>query len=937
MSIPGSASPLLLASTAAAAAGYQVSRSLRFNSADSAYLSRTPAVAGDRRTWTWAGWVKRSALGAINTLFFAGTSPTNEDLIRFESDRLQILWYYGGVTANITTTPVYRDPSAWMHVVVSVDTTQATASNRIKVYINGTQGTTLTTATYPTQNTDSLTNATNAHNIGRDGGNVNFYLNGYLADIHFIDGQALTPSSFTEVSATTGQLIPKAYAGTYTGNSFWLKFSDNSAATAATLGKDSFLLGNNWTPNNLAIWNGGAAMYSVGSLTNNLGYLFTTSGVLPAASFDGSLLTWAGNNNGGGTNTWTAPVSITVNTSLRVYVGAGAFPASTTWAVNGTSQGSTTNGAWLTSSVSTPYTLTSVANTLSNSSTGAFFAAIEVDGVILVDKTNSTNDSLVDTPTSYGTDTGVGGEVRGNYCVINPLTGVAAGRTVSNGNLEQLALVESVNSTRGTIGVKSGKWYWEVTVYVTSGGGVSPRIGICRASAPDGYSPGNGADEWCLFMTSYDPYGGAGGHNGGVVGSYAPIYPNDIGMFALDMDNAKIYFGKNGTWLNSGNPVSGVGAFFSDVTGEIFPMINTGYFTSVSCNFGQRAFAYTAPSGFKALVDTNLPAPLVAKPNTVMDVALWTGNNTARTISGLNFSPDLVWIKNRSTAQSHTLYDTVRGATLALVPNGTDAELTLTNFLTAFTSDGFSIGTDNNLNGSGNGIVGWAWDAGTSTASNTAGSITSQVRANVSAGFSVQTWTASGSGIDSWGHGLGIAPEFVIAKRRSSAQDWYVWHKSITSSQYLLLNSTASVASYTNIWGASGPSSSLVYYAASPGNQVSYAFAPVVGFSSFGSYTGNGSADGPFVYNGFRPRWVLIRRTDTSENWILHDTARDTYNVTTKELIPNSSGAEGSSTPFDILSNGFKMRDSGGGTNGSGGTYIYAAFAENPFQYARAR
>ena len=795
--IPGSSNPLMMA--AAPAGGYQVSRSLRFNSSDSGFCSRTPAVAGNRTTWTWAGWVKRSRISNdYDRLFGSETSASTVSTIRITmlnpyEDCLEFHHNDGTNVSNVTTAAKLRDPSAWYHIVVSVDTTQSTSSNRTKIYINGVQQT-LAVSNYLNQNVNTFINSTNAQNIGRSQ-NYGSYFNGYMADIHFIDGQALTPSSFTEVSATTGQLIPKTYSGSFGTNGFWLKFSDNSAATAATLGKDYSGNSNNWTPNNLS-----------------------------------------------------------------VTAGAG-------------------------------------------------------------------NDSLVDTPTSYGTDTGVGGSVRGNYCTWNPLDIAGAGSavfTVTNGNLD-------INNTGGwdgriicTMATVSGQYYYEITLN-SLGAQAIFFFGFCATNftRPIYDSPNPG-----VFYAGYgDIY-----KDGVLITTGAAMTAGDVIGIAFNATNGTASFYKNGTLQGA---VTGIVA--SNYCPAVVSSAGGLRQFNISANFGQRPFAYTAPSGFKALCDTNLPAPVVAKPNTVMDVALWTGNNTARTISGLNFSPDLVWIKNRSTAQSHTLYDTVRGATLALVPNGTDAELTLTNFLTAFTSDGFSIGTDNNLNGSGNGIVGWAWDAGTSTASNTAGSITSQVRANVSAGFSVQTWTASGSGIDSWGHGLGIAPEFVIAKRRSSAQDWYVWHKSITSSQYLLLNSTASVASYTNIWGASGPSSSLVYYAASPGNQVSYAFAPVVGFSSFGSYTGNGSADGPFVYNGFRPRWVLIRRTDTSENWILHDTARDTYNVTTKELIPNSSGAEGSSTPFDILSNGFKMRDSGGGTNGSGGTYIYAAFAENPFQYARAR
>jgi hypothetical protein len=336
-----------------------------------------------------------------------------------------------------------------------------------------------------------------------------------------------------------------------------------------------------------------------------------------------------------------------------------------------------------------------------------------------------------------------------------------------------------------------------------------------------------------------------------------------------------------------------------------------------------------------------------------MDAVLWTGNNTARTISGLNFSPDLVWIKNRSTAQSHTLYDTIRGATKALIPNGTDSELTLTDFLTAFTSDGFSIGTDNNPNGSGNGVVGWAWDAGTSTVTNTAGSITSQVRANASAGFSVVTYTGTGSAA-TVGHGLGVAPSLLICKGRQesgSNGNWLVYHSSLGNTKYLILNATDAQGTSSGAWNNTSPTSTTFSIgtftgANSTGGNICYAFAPVSGYSSFGSYVGNGSSsDGPFVYTGFRPKWLLVKETTNSNNWFLLDATRSPYNYVGDTLWPNLSNQENDTSinpnttynNFDFLSNGFKPRSVYSGTNRSAGTYIYAAFAESPFQYARAR
>jgi hypothetical protein len=331
-----------------------------------------------------------------------------------------------------------------------------------------------------------------------------------------------------------------------------------------------------------------------------------------------------------------------------------------------------------------------------------------------------------------------------------------------------------------------------------------------------------------------------------------------------------------------------------------------------------------------------------------MDVALYTGNNTARSITGLGFSPDFVWIKGRSGATDHALYDIVRGAQLDLVSNSTAAETTQTTGLTAFNSDGFSIGTLAKLNTNAATYAAWTWDAGTTTATNDVGSISSQVRANASAGFSVVTWTGNGTQGATIGHGLGVSPRLLIFKRRDNGTGesaWWTYHASVTSPNanwwrnYGTLNGTAAFAD----WGgdsalAAAPSSTLLTvgnypgFNANGGTFVAYCFAPVAGYSSFGSYTGNGSADGPFVYTGFRPRFILFKNASATSGWNIFDTARDTYNAADKYLVANSSVVESSGTPvFDILSNGFKVRNTWTDINGSGNSIIYAAFAESPF------
>jgi hypothetical protein len=780
---------------------YEISRSVRLNAPNSAYLSRTPASSGNRKTWTWAGWVKRSAL-SNNFALFSAESGSSYTIIGFRSgNSIDIELYDGATDTNSQSTSVFRDTSAWYHVVVVLNTTAATASNRVVVYVNNVSQ---SLSTFPAQNTTALINAGVSHNIGRYSGAR--YFSGYLADIHFIDGQALTPSSFGQTD-TNGVWQPKAYTGTYGTNGFKLNFADNSNTTAATLGKDLSGNANNWTPNNFSIT-----------------------------------------------------------------AGAG-------------------------------------------------------------------NDSLVDVPTAFGTDTGAGGEVRGNYCTLNPLVGGAnSGQiTFANGNLDATwSAANNYAVALGSMGVDSGKWYWETRI---TGNGGYWILGIALANVSLTNYMGGDASGYSYYSLNGTKY------NDNASSSYGSSYTtNDIIGIAFDADNGKVFFAKNGTWQASGNPVAGTNAAFTGLTGRFFPAYTEGTQSvgaAYSCNFGQRPFAYTAPSGFKALCTTNLPEPTIADGSTVMDVALYTGNGSTQTISGLNFSPDFLWIKSRSTAQDNNVFDAVRGVAgnyYALQTNATSAEGQY-GTVSALTSDGFTLsngGGATNFNGTS--YTAWAWDAGSSTVTNTEGSITSQVRANASAGFSIVTWTSSPAGT-TVGHGLGVTPSIILYKRRDSAQDWYFETNIIDGSyDYLVLNSTAAKVDGGSSWSTRATSTTISSFTGTAGlTYVAYCFAPVAGYSSFGSYTGNGSTDGPFVYTGFRPRWILIKQTNTGRDWRIYDTSRNAYNLVDLELYPNAPNAEATANGMDLLSNGFKFRSSGVGVNTSGGTYIYAAFASHPLATARAR
>ena len=337
---------------------------------------------------------------------------------------------------------------------------------------------------------------------------------------------------------------------------------------------------------------------------------------------------------------------------------------------------------------------------------------------------------------------------------------------------------------------------------------------------------------------------------------------------------------------------------------------------------------------------------------TVMAATLYTGTGAGLTISnavnGISFQPDLVWIKVRTTTYNHNLYDSLRGTsmlasnlTLAENPSGSPGDLTTYN------AGGFSIQQTGNyeLSHSGDTYVAWQWNAGGSTVTNTDGSISAQVRANPTAGFSVVTYTGTGANA-TVGHGLGVAPSMIIVKERSAAGDsWYVYHVSLGATNNIFLDSTAASSASATAWNNTAPTSTVFSLGTSVGvNQstqtyVAYCFAAVAGYSAFGSYTGNGSADGPFVYLGFRPRFVLIKMSSGVAFWRIHDTSRNPYNVADLSLYPNANYADTTAVSeyWDILSNGFKLRTSDSEQNTNGATYIYAAFAENPFKYANAR
>jgi len=719
-----------------AATGYQISRSLRFNDDDSADMTRTNGSAGNRRLWTWSCWLKRGNISKYATIFHGGVnSGAGATYLHFENTNTLNLYFAG---ADYRTTQVFRDPSAWYHIVCLWDTAQATASERLKIWINNQLQ---TLSALPAQNSDSFWNNSGTMYIGSLLGSSfpTYYFDGYLAEVHFVDGTALTPSSFGETDATTGVWKPKRATGiTYGTNGFYLSFADNTSTT--TLGYDDA---------------GGAA------------------------------------GSGAGSNDWTL-------NNFSVTAGAG-------------------------------------------------------------------NDSLLDTPTD-------------NFGVFNKLNTASTG-TLANGQLDCGASGIAV----GGFGMSSGSWYWEVT---SSGG--TTTCGMWNGSATSTTTVTTGNTKGFRFDA-------------------------DAGTFDQTSDGS--------SWTSIATGLT---------SGPYFVYVSTAAATTASLNTGQRTYAYTQPTNYKKLSTAQLPTPTIRKPSQYCNAVTYTGTGSSLAVTGVGHQPDLVWIKSRSAATDHALYDAVRGVQARLESNQTDAEATTDAGLTAFGTDGFTVNTLAQVNTNTATYVGWCWKEG------------------VTPGFDIVSYTGDNTSNRNINHSLGAAPHFAIIKDRSNAEDWFVYHRSLSgATSFLTLNGTGAQSTANTPWGTGNWSSTQFMVTnnatnnanANLANYIAYLFTEISGFSRIGSYTGNGSADGVFVWTGHRPRYVLIKRTDTTASWVVFDTARMTYNALGNVLYPDLSAAEALTTtmPIDILSNGFKLRDTDSEYNANTGTYVFASFAESPFKYSLAR
>ena len=771
---------------------YNLENSLRFRYDASARLIRSPSTSSNRKTWTLSFWIKRgrtgTGTGANLTTFYSVQNGLSRDIFRFYLDKME-LSLNNGTSGALTTTQLFRDISSWYHIVVAVDTTNATANNRIRLYINGEEVTSFSLRTNPALNYDTYTNSTLSHRFAEDYG---YYSDFYLTEANLIDGQQLTPSDFGDYNSDTGVWQPKEYTGTYGTNGYYL-----NGSTSGTTVLDESSNSNNWDSNNM-------------NLTNS---------------------------------------------ALTTY------------------------------------------------------------------------DIMTDVPTLTDEDTA-------NYAVMNPLDLASTSTVMSNGNLKVSHTGAVWNADRATMGVSSGKWYWEVIVsvvgYTFAGGVMKTELAILNNTFPGNGSYPSGSSFGYYFTGS--KYGG--GLNNA---AYGASYTNgDTIGTALDLDAGTITFYKNGV---------SQGVAFTGLSGEFAP--STGLYNTANhlVNFGQQPFRYTPPTGHLKLNTFNLPDSSIVDGSEHFNTVLYTGNGTGQSITGVGFQPDLVWLKSRSDVDNNYLQDAVRGVTRQLLSNNASAETNFTNGVTSFNADGFTVATSNWSNENGQTRVAWNWKANGTGVSNTDGTITSQVSANLTAGFSIVSYTGNGSDGSTVGHGLSTGPEIVIIKGRSLVSDHFVFGYPnnpvfIADGSNLKVNTSAAIVNSTAHELSIGSSVLTFVDSGSINNNgaqfISYAFHSVEGYSKFGSYTGNGLADGPFVYTGFRPAYIMIKGTSTS-SWVIIDNKRNGYNVVQPYVIADNSNAESSTyTIADFLSNGFKMRSTAV-HNVSGQTWIYMAFAENPFKNSLAR
>ena len=561
------------------------------------------------------------------------------------------------------------------------------------------------------------------------------------------------------------------------------------------------------------------------------------------------------------------------------------------------------------------------------------------------------------TPTNLAATDQVLDSPTNNFATLNPLfRGDYYSHTFNEGNLRWHSTNNS--GVNATFGMSSGKWYWEV--YQEANNGNTTYFGVIDSEDTWSFA----GDTWTIINSNLTSGGSTNTtiakDNVTVQSGLDNIQIGDIVGIAYDADNLEITFYRNGSQIGVTQSVT------DPPSGFYIPALANGNTLGVKTariNFGQDSsfagiktaqnntdangigdFYYAPPSGgYLALCTSNLPDISIALPEEHFNTVLWSGDNSSSRAITTGIAPDFVWYKDRTGTEQQSLYDSIRGAQTRLTSNSNAAETNRINGLQSFDSTGFTVGSDQECNLSGRNYVGWNWKAGGTASSNTDGTITSTVSANTTAGFSIVSYTGTGANA-TVGHGLSQRPDMFIVKNRSaSARSWVIWAESFSGSQAIEFD-TSGVVTSTTSWNSSLPTSTVINLGTRVGTNesgqtfIAYCFHSVEGYSKIGSYTGNGSSDGAFVYTGFRPAFVMFKQTNYAYDWSIIDNKINPYNVADTKLSPHNTNAEltNVANEIDFVSNGFKCRNSHVMLNGSY-NYVYLAFAESPFKYSNAR
>ena len=789
----------------ATSGGYVIEGSGSFNGSDGK-LTRTISDAGNRRTFILEVIFKRG--GSASSFLTAFSSGTDTFYWYLSSDQVYIQNYQSATQMELKSDAKLRDFSAWYHVIVAIDTTQSTDTNRVKAWVNGVELTFVSSPrTYPTQNLELKWNTgSQEHQIGHSS---TTYSSDYFARAASYDGLTMTDP------ATDG-------FGELDDNGVWVPLD----VSGKTFGTTGFLI------------EGGAA--------------FTN-----------------------GTDS------------------------------SGNSQNFTKGG-----------TITDVDDTLTDKASDNF----------------------------------------GNFATLSPIDQVQGASTLSKGNLTIVGSGSNHSSTRSTLQTDgSGKFAWEVTVTTHDTNTV---IGLMKSSDRTSGGDNIGATANSGWALVNDP-GGTTNARSRFAGSDMvtdlgfQLTNGDVFHFELDNSTGDVFAwrkpsGGSFATVNSGNTITaGAGKTALAGTPVLFAqhIYQAAATNSQTYNFGQTTFAQTPSSGYKAVNTANLAAPTVTKPDDFYNTVSFSGTGSAQNIDTVGFQPDLLIIKSRTSTANFNWIDSVRGAANILWSNAATAQSAESTSVTGFRDAGFSVGSDSGsyVNISGQTMVAFCMKAGGSGSSNSSGDITSTVSVASHGGFSIVKYDpgSGGSPGDTVGHGLSRAPNFIILKVLESVgdQNWSVGSDDIGWTNNLFLSLTNAKSAGSGPWNNTAPTSSVFSIGSDRDNDaayIAYCFAKTPGLIACGTYTGNGSSDGPMVVvddggSGFRPAWVMCKRTDSTGNWPVNDAVRSPYNPTNLPLFIDQSAADGSGINMDFIANGFKIRDSSVTFNASGGTYIYLAFAEHPF------